>query len=263
MFNYFTEIIALIFLGFAIIYPCFLWITPRKNIDQGFYRFNLGMCCIVGAIGATAFHFLNPDIVAESYVWVWFASLMLITALYWNSENVNNMIITAIAMLGAGTMIRIVFVVAPELHQHAVWFTLLLGSAITAAVIFAMILGHWYLNVIALPIRLLKNATVTMWGLLAIRTIWDIVYLSTDTYVDTYGITHNIWTFMARFDGFLLGVAFFMGNLVPIVLNVFIWRTLKLQATQSATGLLYVSVVAVLFGDLLFKYYLLQFGFLV
>jgi hypothetical protein len=58
-------------------------------------------------------------------------------------------------------------------------------------------------------------------------------------------------------------VAFFMGNLVPIVLNVFIWRTLKLQATQSATGLLYVSVVAVLFGDLLFKYYLLQFGFLV
>ena len=32
---------------------------------------------------------------------------------------------------------------------------------------------------------------------------------------------------------------------------------------QSATGLLYVSIVSILFGDLLFKYYLLQYGFLV
>ena len=263
MFNYFTEIIALIFLGFAIVYPCFLWIAPLKKIDQGFYRFNLGMCCIIGALGATAFHFLNPDIITEIYVWVWFASFMLITALYWNSEHINNTIITAIGMLGMGTMIRVVFILAPELNQYAVWFTLLLGSAITAAVFFAMILGHWYLNVIELPIRLLKKASVAMWGLLAIRTIWDLVFLSTDTYVDSYGISHNIWIFMASFDGFLLGVAFFMGNLFPIILNIFIWRTLKLQATQSATGLLYVSIVAILFGDLLFKYYLLQFGFLV
>ena len=54
-----------------------------------------------------------------------------------------------------------------------------------------------------------------------------------------------------------------MGNIVPIILNFFIWRTLNLQATQSATGLLYVSIVSILFGDLLFKYYLLQYGFLV
>ncbi|MGY8780062.1 MAG: hypothetical protein ACKVJJ_00195 [Fidelibacterota bacterium] len=263
MFNYFTEIIALIFLGFAIVYPCFLWITPLKKIDQGFYRFNLGMCCVIGAIGAIAFHFLNSDIVSESYVWIWFISLMIVTAFYWNSKNINNIIITATAMFGMVAMIRIPFILAPELHQKGVWFTLLLGSAITGGVFFAMILGHWYLNVIALPIRLLKKSIIAIWGLLIARTIWDIVYLSTDKYVDGYGITHNIWAFMVRFDGFLLGVAFFMGNLVPIVLNIFIWRTLKLQATQSATGLLYVSVVAILFGDLLFKYYLLQFGFLV
>ena len=254
MFNYFTEIIALIFLGFAIVYPCFLWIVPRKKIDGGFYRFNLGMCCIVGALGAIAFHFLNPDIVSESYVWLWFGAFMLITALYWNSEDTNNMIITAISLLGIGTMIRVGFVLAPELYLYGVWATVLLGSAITAAVFFAMILGHWYLNVIALPIRLLKNTTLVLWGLLCIHLTWDIYYLSTDTYVDTYGITRNIWAFTARFDGFLLGVAFFMGNLVPMILNIFIWRTLKLQATQSATGLLYVSVVSILFGDLLFKY---------
>jgi len=263
MFNYFTEIIALLFLGFAFVYPYFLWITPLKKIDGGFYRFNLGMCCIVGAIGAFAFHFLNPDIITELYVWVWFGAFMLITALYWNSDHINNLVITAIAVLGSGTMIRVAFTLAPELYVNGVWFVALLGSSITAAVLFAMILGHWYLNVIALPIKLLKRATLVMWVLLFIRTFWDVFYLSTDTFVDSYGISHNLWGFMANFEGFLLGVAFFMGNLVPIVLNIFIWRTLKLQATQSAAGLLYVSVVAILFGDLLFKYYLIQYGFLI
>jgi len=83
-----------------------------------------------------------------------------------------------------------------------------------------------------------------------------------DSFVDSFGISHRLWVYMLQFDGFLLLVAFFMGNIVPIVLNIFIWNTLKLQATQSATGLLYISVLSILFGDLLYKYYLLQYGFL-
>ena len=145
----------------------------------------------------------------------------------------------------------------------AFWATVLLGVGDYGGCILCYDSGPLVFKCHCPSIRLLKNATLVLWGLLCIHLTWDIYYLSTDTYVDTYGITRNIWAFTARFDGFLLGVAFFMGNLVPMILNIFIWRTLKLQATQSATGLLYVSVVSILFGDLLFKYYLLQFGFLV
>jgi hypothetical protein len=84
-----------------------------------------------------------------------------------------------------------------------------------------------------------------------------------NTIIDNYGMSYNLWSFMFHFDGFLLGIAFFIGNLFPIVLNVLIWRTIKLQATQSATGLLYVSVVSILFSDLILKYYLLEYGFIV
>ena len=94
MFSSFSEIITLIFLGFAFVYPFFLWIAPLKTIDKGFYRFNLGMCCIVGAIGGTTFHFLNPDFVSEIYLWVWFGAIMSITAIYWNSNHINNIVIT-------------------------------------------------------------------------------------------------------------------------------------------------------------------------
>jgi len=263
MFNYFTDTIVLIFLGYAMVYPFFLWIAPLEKIDGGFYRFNLGMCCVVGALGVAGYHLLSPDRITEIYVWIWMVSLLIITALYWNANRINNVIISSISLFGCATMIGVVFNIAPELNQNGVLFTSLIGSMITASVFFAMILGHWYLNVIALPIRLLRKATLTLWILLGIRTIWDTIYMNIDLVVDHYGIQHSLWSFMLQFEGFLLAVAFFMGNLVPIILNYFIWQTLKLQATQSATGLLYVSVVSILFGELLFKYYLLQFGFLV
>ncbi len=263
MFNYFTDIIVLIFLGFAIVYPFFLWIAPLKKIDIGFYRFNLGMCCIVGAIGIASFQFLDSSFISKIYVWVWFGAFLIITALYWNSDHINNMVISSLALFGTGTMIGVVGDIIFVKIFPGTWFIVLLGSAITAGVFFAMILGHWYLNVVALPINLLKKATISLWVLLIIRLFWDLVYLSTNTFTNNFGISRSLWSFMLQFDGFLLAVAFFMGNIVPIVLNFFIWRTLTLQATQSATGLLYVSIVSILFGDLLFKYYLIQYGFLV
>ena len=132
MFNYFTDIIIFIFLGFAIIYPLFLWITPLKKIDSGFYRFNLGMCCVVGALGITALYFLDPSLVTNIYVWIWFGALMIVTALYWNSTDINNMVITAISLFGMGMMIGIVADIVHEEFLNGVWFVVLLGSAITA-----------------------------------------------------------------------------------------------------------------------------------
>ena len=74
---------------------------------------------------------------------------MSITAIYWNSNNINNLVITSIAIFGIVTMIQVVNNLTHDFYSYGVWFIVLLGSAITAAVFFAMILGHWYLNVVA------------------------------------------------------------------------------------------------------------------
>jgi hypothetical protein len=44
--------------------------------------------------------------------------------------------------------------------------------------------------------------------------------------------------------------------IVPIVLAVMIWSTVKIQHTQAATGLLYLAVVALLFGEFFSKFLL-------
>ena len=263
MFNYFTAIIVLIFLGYAVLYPLLLWITPLKKIDRGFYRFNMGLCCVVGALGIIGFHFIAKSLVTEIYLLIWLLLMLFVTAINWNSKTINNYIITAISVIGCIILAQILPNLIPSANLTAALIVILMNSIITAAVFFSMILGHWYLNVVSLPIILLKRSIIVLSFFLSIRIFWNIIYFFMTNYIDNYGISYNLWSFMFQFDGFLLGIAFFMGNVFPIILNFLIWRTLKLQATQSATGLLYVSVLSILFSDLILKYYLLEYGFIV
>ena len=258
MFNYFTHSIVLIFLGYASVYPLFFWITPLQKIDQGFYRFNLGKCCIIGSLGTLAYYFIATDYFSEIILLVWLFLLGSITAFYWNRKIIHNSIITLISFLGIIALFNILSHFMDDLYFQAS-FAVIIGSLITAGVFFSMILGHWYLNVIALPISLLKKSTTALSVALAIRIIWDVFFMTSNLYVDSYGITKNSWSFLFDFDGILLLVALFMGNIFPVLINYFVWSTLKIQATQSATGLLYVSIISILFGDIIFKFYLLQY----
>ena len=258
MFNYFTHSIVLIFLGYASVYPLFFWITPLQKIDQGFYRFNLGKCCIIGSLGTLAYYFIATDYFSEIILLVWLFLLGSITAFYWNRKIIHNSIITLISFLGIIALLNILSHFINDIHFQAS-FAVIIGSLITAGVFFSMSLGHWYLNVIALPISLLKKSTTAISAALAIRIIWDVFFMTSNVYVDSYGITKNSWSFLFDFDGILLLVALFMGNIFPVLINYFVWSTLKIQATQSATGLLYVSIISILFGDIIFKFYLLQY----
>ena len=249
MFTYFTETIVLIFLGYSMVYPLLLFITPSNQIDKGFYRFNLGKCCIIGAIGIIGYHSLSTNLYTEIYLLIWFLMLMSI--------------ISIISFIGLLSLRFIIPIIIPKINPDSVFLISILNSLITSSVFFAMILGHWYLNVVDLPINLLKRATLILSFFLSIRILWDSIYFFYNYFIDSYGISYNLWSFLFQFEGFLLGIAFFIGNVFPILLNIFIIRTLKLQATQSATGLLYVSIVSILFSDLIFKYYLVQYGFIV
>jgi hypothetical protein len=140
------------------------------------------------------FIFLDPSLIINIYVWIWFGAFMIVTALYWNSTNINNMVITAISLFGVGTMIGIVTDIVHEEFLNGVWFIVLLGSSITAAVFFAMILGHWYLNVIALPINLLKKSNHESLGL-----IDNSVHLGYCLFINEYHRRY-IWNFSQPMD---------------------------------------------------------------
>ena len=122
-----------------------------------------------------------------------------------------------------------------------------------------MNLGHWYLNVHGLNINHLLRATYIFWTFVVIRFIWDIWQLLTAKILyqgDRISLPH----FMFHIDGFLLLIAFFFGTLLPLVTLYFVKETLQVKSTQSATGILYVILSAVLICDIAYKYYLIKYG---
>ena len=134
-----------------------------------------------------------------------------------------------------------------------------MGSLVLCAAIFAGVLGHWYLNVIDLPISLLDKATKLLWGLLGIRLLWSGFAAST-LQIDHRGKLISMFQFLQTIDGLLLGVGLFFGVIFPLILTYMVYETIKVQSTQSATGILYVLVTSILMGELAYKYYLLEYG---
>jgi hypothetical protein len=58
-----------------------------------------------------------------------------------------------------------------------------------------------------------------------------------------------------------IGQRILFGLILPLALSWMIWQTVKIRSTQSATGILYVAVVFILFGEFLSRYILVSIGY--
>ena len=125
---------------------------------------------------------------------------------------------------------------------------LLLGSAASA-----MILGHWYLVVLDLPIGALRRLTLLLIGSLALRALVVGVALAGPVHAGYQGarlVAAGLWSP----DGVFVWMRLLFGIAGPLSLIWFIWKTVEIRSTQSATGILYVQLFLVLAGELLAKY---------
>ncbi len=117
----------------------------------------------------------------------------------------------------------------------------------------AMILGHWYLAIVDLPISALRRLTVLLiLGLIArvvtvAATLFGPVRGALD---DAQMVAMGLWSP----DGIFIWMRLLFGLVGPLSLIWFIWKTVEIRSTQSATGILYVQFFLVMSGELLAKY---------
>ena len=147
------------------------------------------------------------------------------------------------AVLAADTAGPRAILVATDLTS-----ALLLGAAAGA-----MILGHWYLVVLDLPIAALRRLTVLLVIALALRTIVVGVVLLGPAHAgldQARAVAAGLWSP----DGVFVWMRLLFGIAGPLSLVWFIWKTVEIRSTQSATGILYVQLFLVMAGELLAKY---------
>ena len=228
----------------------------RDQIKGGFYRFQLGLTGVVLGLGVVAACFMPLTLLLKSVVVCWLFALLILTAYYWSREPINEWLVALPSLLGIYCLLAL----QPFSNQVPMlsWVPILLGGLVLAASVFCMNLGHWYLNAKAISIRHLTKATQTFGLILALRLIWDLFHLSQRT-VLVGGYEISAWAFMGTIEGLFLALALLSGTILPLFTIFFVLQTLKVRATESATGLLYVILIMVLIGEFSYRYY--QYGY--
>ena len=115
----------------------------------------------------------------------------------------------------------------------------LMGATLTA-----MLLGHYYLTAPTMSIAPLKRFVRSMaWGLGArvfVAGLGAMAWYSGMTDTPSGGGP----------AGLFLAIRWGMGVLGPLVATILAWKTVEIRSTQSATGILYIAMMFVLFGEL-------------
>jgi len=144
----------------------------------------------------------------------------------------------------------------PVVPAWAHWLTaayFLLSAFFLGSVVFSMILGHWYLVVPTLPIRPLRLLTMIMMGSVICKILLACLTLIVFWTWGNLGQKETLSAFTG-IGGVFLWARVLFGFLGPLVVAFMTWETVKINSTQSATGLLYVATVFALIGEIFSKH---------
>jgi hypothetical protein len=118
---------------------------------------------------------------------------------------------------------------------------LVLGGAFLA-----MLLGHYYLTAPAMSIAPLKRAVAFLACGLAMRGALAAVGLCLLRDVSgAPALAH-----LGGHPGVFLAARWGLGFLGAAIATYLTWKTVEIRSTQSATGILYIAIIFVLFGEL-------------
>jgi hypothetical protein len=107
-----------------------------------------------------------------------------------------------------------------------------------------MILGHWYLIMRGLSFGHLQRATLQ---LLILNILRAVGFGISCWWISAYGTS----PFIASVDPLFFWSRVVWGLVLPGIFNFMAWRCALMGSNQAGTGLLYISEVAVLLGEIL------------
>src|SRR5262245_6833515 len=241
-----------------------LFISPRE-IGNSFFRFaSLTAAILLGV--ALGFNFLFPSIYRDSQATVLFLAIAtFLNGISTRVVDVNKFTAAEIVLVGA-VAAGLISVAADSLAFTRLlalggwenWVLVLNHVAATAllgSVMLTMVFGHWYLVIPGLSIDPLAKLTKVLMAAIGVRLITMVVTLLVLQVERANPLGAVLAELMLR-QGIFFWPRLIFGVAVPIVLAFMIWSTVKIRHTQAATGLLYLAVVALLFGEFFSKFLL-------
>lgn len=227
-------------------------VTPPRWVSSGFYRVHLWVLMGLNTLAVLSLY-TQRDALAATIANV---PLVLGLALFLAVSSYVGAALWLYEKTTAGMAVLVMLVIvglcaaagatywAPSMTQldAALSFLNLASSGILIGVtLSAMFLGHWYLNVPNMELRPLKRLVTVMGSAIVTRAV-----------ISGTGLILLIGSGTPSNETFwiLVTLRWLAGLIGTFFLAVLTWYTLKVPNTQSATGILYASVILAFIGEL-------------
>lgn len=219
-------------------------ITSPREVTGGFFRNHLyvvlGLSTLACLVGLSANEIWWPAMVA--------AVLSYVASVCWLYEKaspgvIGLWLVAGFALLGTWLAPHFAANGEPvETIQTAIRFSGIVTSGLVLGVTTtSMLLGHWYLNWPGMKLA-------PLYRLIAIAALATILH----ALLSGYALVGHLGDFagLPTVEWAMLALRWVFGIAGTLFLLLMAWQTLRIPNTQSATGILYVAVIAVFTGEL-------------
>ncbi len=248
-----VAVATLIGLSLGAVYPLCLWCNRKAEIPR-FYHLHLAVGS--GLIGISMLWYFEVGLQLRLSGLVWLSALSATTAFYWNRSRFQILIVAIPSVFGLIVNYQVVeIIVFPEIM---VFFAQIIGAALLGLpILMTGNLSKSHDNYASIIVA--GNILRTMLVLLGIRTVWIVFSLFWGP-VSRLPEMVNWLEFFSSLEGYIPAAAIFLGILIPFSTLTLVHFYLNRQYYQLALKLLYPLVVSMLLAEILFKYYLFQYG---
>ena len=241
-----------------------LFISPRR-IGNGFFKFaSLTAGILMGV--TLAFDFIFPSPYRESHGPVVLLLISVVLTILYNRVVNLDKFTAALALLIGATATGFISIAwdalaFTKLMNVAGWEHWMLAgnhfaaTGVLGSVLLTMVFGHWYLVIPKLSIDHLMKLTKVLMAAILLRLVSLFITFALINLEPSLSLRDLVPYLMLQ-QGIFFWPRLLFGIAAPIVLAVMIHSTVKIKHTQAATGLLYVAVVTLLFGEFFSKFLL-------
>ncbi len=250
------SLFALFFLQLSL--GMMISLTLLREVGRGFQRFNTGLIllfmlliCGFGLQAGGA----GPQRWAAYGLIAFVVTLILYQASLWGPSKEPSRLMLGLAVVGAIVAASSYFwiFVPSGMSTWQVGYCLasLFATAATLGTVMgAMLLGHWYLVRFDLPIEPFKRMTTLLLAALLVRALLSAasipLFVPGETELGrSAAVAFAYDHLLFLLPRYLVGIVFPLG---------FAWmahQTVKIHSKQSATGILYVTIVPIIMGELM------------
>jgi hypothetical protein len=257
--------VPFLFLSHLAVGILFSLLIVAKEAGVKFFRFNAGLAAIL-FVAAYAFRADgDPSTVGRIGLIALEVSLGA-TVIYWLTigrtlASIRPVIVATACLSGLVSLVAQALdatAAAATTSQAMAAASFVSSAAFLGGTCTAMILGHWYLVIPSMRVSYLQSLVKVHIVSMVIRAavVGAAVVVALATWQPGAGLNFQHYI-LGSVDGVFFWMRVLFGLAGPALLSYLTWETAKIQATQSATGILYVDFFMVVVGEVLAKYLLL------